>query len=133
MPTKPAPRMLHVLVVARSRETIDGLHAYLGGAGVESHGTRTLADVGAPPAATTAVVVFPDDFEVTAVVPVLRSLRAARPRLRIVLVTGAPQRFQPALAPDSRSIPPIVLPRPAFGWTILDAVRIPTVRNLPEP
>ncbi len=125
--------MLHVLVVAHSRETIDGLHAYLGGAGVESHGTRTLSDVGSVPASTTAVVVFPDDFEVTAVVSVLRSLRAARPRLRLVLVTGAPQRFQSALAPDSRSLPPIVLPRPAFGWTILDAVRIPPVRTPPEP
>lgn len=116
-------RPLLVRVIAHSRETLDGLHAYLGGAGVESHGTRTLADAGTVPATTTAVVVFPDDFEASAVMAILRSLRAARPGLLILLVTGTPQRFQRALERDGRAPPPVILPRPAFGWTILDVIR----------
>jgi chromate transporter len=55
--------------------------------------------------------------------PLVPRLRASRPRLLVVLVTGAPQRFAAVLEPDGRSVPPIVLPKPAFGWSILDAIR----------
>lgn len=115
--------MSYVLVIAHSRETIDGLHAYLGGMGIESHGMRALGDVGRVPATATGVVVFPDDFDAGAVVAVLRSLRDARPGLLVVLVTGAPQRFHEVLASDPRGGSIVALPKPAFGWTILDAIR----------
>ena len=123
MATAPSSTSIHVTVIADSPETIDGLHGYLDGAGVESHAGRTLRDAKMVPLKSTAVVIFPDEFAVDDVVTSITSLRAARPRLLILLVTGAPQRFRPALEPDGRSLPPVVLPKPAFGWTILDAIR----------
>lgn len=123
MPTAPSSASIHVTVIAESAQTIDGLHAYLDGAGVESRAGRTLSDATKVPAKSTALVIFPDEFDVDDVVATLTSLRASRPRLLILIVTGAPQRFRPALEPDGKSLPPVVLPKPAFGWTILDALR----------
>lgn len=122
MPNPPPTTSIYVTVVAESPETIDGLHGYLDGAGVESRAIRAVRDAHVP-AKSTAVVIFPDEFGVDDVVASITSLRAAHPRLLILLVTGAPQRFRAALEPDGHSLPPIVLPKPAFGWTILDAIR----------
>ncbi|HEX7481251.1 MAG TPA: hypothetical protein VF331_25845 [Polyangiales bacterium] len=116
-------RQLEVMIVADNPETIEGLRAYFNGVGVASQGRRDLRDPSAVTATTTAVVIFPDELVEAAVVRRILALRSTRPELPIVLVTGAPQRFQAALAADDRSLPPIVLPRPAFGWTILDTIR----------
>ena len=119
-----APRKSHsVMVVADNRETIDGLHSYFQGAGVASHTARGLGDATAIRAATTALVLFPDEFDAKDVVRRIAALRTSRPRLLLVVVTSAPQRFRSALEPDGRSLLPIVLPKPAFGWAILDAIR----------
>lgn len=116
-------RSLQVAVIADSRETTDGLHAYLQGAGVASHTTRSLRDASRLPPAVIAVVLFPDEFDAPDVVSRISSLRASRPQLLMVVVTSTPQRLRPALDPDGHSLLPIVLPKPAFGWTILDAIR----------
>jgi hypothetical protein len=117
------PKSFYVNVIADNRETIDGLHAYFQSAGVASHATRTLRDASMVSATTSAVVIFPDEFDAEAVVHRLASLRATRPKLLVVVVTSTPQRFRPALDPDGHSFLPVVLPKPAFGWTILDAIR----------
>ncbi len=114
---------LQVTVVAESRETNDGLHAYLQGAGVSSRTTRALADMVEVSPATTAVVLFPDEFDAKEVVNHISSLRAQRPRTLVVVVTSGPQHIRAALSPDGQSLLPIVLPKPAFGWSILDAIR----------
>lgn len=102
-------------------ETIANLRRYLTDAGVSSRPALTLE---APVAATAnAAVVFPDDFELAAVVAWIAAIRQTHPRLLLVLVTGTPQHFRAAVSPDGTSIPPLVLPKPAFGWTILDAIR----------
>jgi hypothetical protein len=80
------------------------------------------------PLASTAVVLFPDDFEATEVMQHISVLRATRPRLRIVVVTNEPQRLRPVLKADAESLLPIVFSRPAFGWSILDAIRGQTSR-----
>jgi hypothetical protein len=114
---------LLVTIIAESRETIDGLHSYLQGAGVSSRCTRALGDVAKVPPSATAVVLFPDEFDEREVLTRLRALRAQRPRALLVLVTSTPQRWSPALERDGRSLSPVVLPKPAFGWSILDAIR----------
>lgn len=121
-----ASKPSHVTVVADNPQTIDVLHSYFTRAGVGSNGTRDLDSVSMVPAAATAVVLFPDDFGVLDVEARILALRRTRPKLLIVLVTGAPQHLAAALAPDGRSPPPLVLPKPAFGWTILDAIRART-------
>jgi hypothetical protein len=115
----PAPLPPHVALIANNPQTLDGLHHYLQGAGVEAHPSHGFA----VPAATSAVIIFPDELDEAEVIAQVVSLRAARPAMVIVMVTGRPQRFKPALAPDDHSLLPIVLPKPAFGWTILDAIR----------
>lgn len=118
-PSKPS----YVSVVADNPQTLEELHSYFMRAGVTSSATRELDAVSMVPPAATAMVLFPDDFSATDVEERLLALRRARPKLLIVLVTGAPQHLSAALAPDGRSVPPLVLPKPAFGWTILDAIR----------
>ena len=116
-------KALCVIVVADNPETIDGLHQYLSQAGVASRSSRALPTASMLKPKADALVLFPDEFEDDDVVAKLTELRAAHPRLPILLVTGYAQRFGRALKPDGRSLPPIVLPKPAFGWTIVDAVR----------
>ena len=53
----------------------------------------------------------------------VRDLRRERPHLLTVLITRVPHRFRSVLYTDNRSRTPIVLPRPSFGWDILDALR----------
>lgn len=111
-----------VTVISENRETVDGLHSYLTRAGVESRGARGLGETSRLPRGTTAVVIFPDDFEPEDVLRAVASLRAALPATLIVLVTAQPQPF---LAAPSGPTPAstLVLPKPVFGWTILDAIR----------
>lgn len=123
MVRRPPPKANYVTVVADNPQTLDGLDSYFKGAGVASNGTHRLQDVSMVPPAATAVVLFPDDFHRGEVEATIVSLRRARPKLLIVVVTGAPQHLGAALEPDGHSVPPLVLPKPAFGWTILDAIR----------
>jgi hypothetical protein len=118
-PTKP----LYVSVIADNPETRDGLRDYLREAGVTTQATGALNDTVAVPRAATAVVIFPDEFGAKEIVASVLSLRTVRPRLLILLVTGVPQRFRAALEPDGRSPLPVILPKPVFGWSILDAIR----------
>ena len=118
-----ALRKNSVTIISENPETVDGLHSYLSGAGVTSNARRTLLDARTLPSSSSAVVLFPDEFSIEAVLKTIADLRGARPKVLILMVTATPQRFGKALATDGRSLPPIVLPKPAFGWTILDAIR----------
>jgi hypothetical protein len=117
-----APSKLHVTVVANNPQTLDGLHDYFARVGVESNGTREL-QLPARESSTTGLVLFPDDFELGEVQRFVGALRRSRPKLLLVLVTSAPQRLGSAIEPDESSLLPLVMPKPAFGWTILDAIR----------
>lgn len=116
-------RSQRVAVVAQSPETVDGLAAYLDESGITTSGCCALEGIAALSPAATALVLFPDDFVGDVVNAALGDLRRARPKLFIVLVTKQPHRYASAVNPDGRSIPPLVLPRPSFGWSILDALR----------
>ena len=47
----------------------------------------------------------------------------ARPRFLALLVTREPRRYRAVIEADARSVTPLVLPKPSFGWDILDAIR----------
>lgn len=114
----------YVTIVSKNPETTEGLESYLRRAGVRSHCECVLRDMHAiAPERATATVIFLDDFAEEDVLGFIRRLRDTRPRLLALLVTGEPQRFRPAVEPDGTSLPPIVLPKPSFGWEILDAIR----------
>ena len=112
-----------VKVVADSLRTIDGLRDYLTQAGVGSHVTRELVSASAIPPEITAVVLFPDEFVTEVVEKTVLDWRSARPELLILVVTTTPQAYRVALAPDGVSYLPVVVPKPAFGWTLLDSIR----------
>ena len=110
-----------VTIIAESAETRDGLKSYLSHAGVGARGTPRLDDIDPEPC--TAVVLFPDEFSHREVVRELSRLRRDRPRLVPLLVTREPERYLELTAADAGQSSPIVIPKPAWGWTILDAIR----------
>jgi hypothetical protein len=116
-----------VSIVSANPETLDSLQAYFAAAGVSSQGTDAVRnlDVVAPRKATAAVI-FPDDFEGGDIITLLRDLRRHRPRLLSVLVTREPQRIRDMVPADDGSLAPVMLPKPSFGWDILDAIRAHT-------
>jgi hypothetical protein len=50
-------------------------------------------------------------------------LRRDLPDVLVVLVTREPRRFTEAFVGDDRVPVPIVVPKPVWGWIILDAIR----------
>ena len=119
---RPTPRPSHVTIVANNPETLDGLATYLGEAGVIVCGTRRIElCLEIVPPASSAVVFFPDDFPSSALIAALAAMRRNRPTALVVLVTSAPRRFE-NLARDGHPAS-LVLAKPAWGWTLLDAIR----------
>jgi len=112
------PARAHVAIVAVNAETRGDLVRYLREAGVDARADKSLK---VPPTCEVAVV-FPDEYETRVVVRELARLRKQRPGLRVVIVTRDPRAFEDAGASSHRE-PAIVIPKPAWGWKILDAVR----------
>jgi hypothetical protein len=111
-------RKSQVAIVSTNPETLDGLQSYLVGAGMMARCTRDLSDCATFAPSTLAFVLFPDDFRLEMVIAALAELATLRPQALPVLVTSQPQRFQ-SLALDSV----LIVPRPVWGWMILDAIR----------
>ena len=114
---------LQVLVIGRDTTTIAALENYLAGAGVAARTARSMRDAATVEPSTAAVVLFPDEFAARDVLAAVAAVRGACPAVLIVLITSAPQSFRSATMSDGSSTPPLVMPRPAFGWALLDAIR----------
>jgi hypothetical protein len=119
-PAHPRKDRLEVAIFSSNVETLDGLQAYLDAAGLIARVGRRLEDLAR--LAThhlAACVVFPDDFPWEAVVSLIAELDERHPRALAILVTSHPKRLV-----DRRSgARTLVVPRPAWGWAILDAIR----------
>jgi hypothetical protein len=111
---------IEVVIVSNNPETLDGLQSYLRGTGVTARCTRDLVECTTfAPAATSALVLFPDDFIPEKVVALIADLGRARPKAMSLLVTSDPRRFESLTSRHNV----LVMPRPVWGWTILDAIR----------
>lgn len=109
-----------VLIVGAQLETLDGLQQYLGDVGIQSRCSRELAEIDA----AQSIVLFPDDFADAEVSRCVVSLVSAKRSLCIVIVTSNAPRFALMLSKYSNSVSKMsVLPRPAFGWAIADALK----------
>jgi hypothetical protein len=114
-------RPCQVTIVAASAETLEALRNYLTRAGLGARGTRRLA--GSIDDSCSAVVFFPDDFDREDVIRELRRLRRLRPRLLQLLVTSEPAEYTEVVGEEGNGRSPILIHKPAWGWTILDAIR----------
>jgi hypothetical protein len=113
---------LHVAIVSRNPETVEGLESYLHGVGIVTSSSRLIDRAAELGAVASAVVLFPDDYEWEAAVAALSSCRRRNPRTLPVLVTRTPQRFESLAGPEGGALP-LLVPRPSWSWTILDAIR----------
>lgn len=110
-----------VTIFSANAETLDGLETYLRSVGVQAKGRRTLEDCSdLTSASTLAIVLFPDDFPWETVIATIAELAPRCPSTLRVLVTGQPRRYE-RLVEGRANV--IVVPRPVWGWTILDAIR----------
>ncbi len=112
----------YVTVIGDHARTIEGLRQYLNAAGVYSVVMRQLPDRTTDLALGIAVIIFPDDFETQEVLATIEALQQRNPRLWLLVVTSFPRNFQVTRLMD-RARPPIIMPKPAFGWSILDELR----------
>jgi DNA-binding response OmpR family regulator len=109
---------LTVTLVSTSGEPL--VEAYLRRAGVAVHVSRGIDranDAAAP--ASAALVVFADDFDLDAVESVASRVRNDRSASLVVIVTAEPRSLLDRAAFGDA----VVLPKPAWGWTVLDAIR----------
>jgi hypothetical protein len=115
-------RGFKVAIVSKNPETLDGLEAYLRGAGMDTSSAKMIEHSARIGSGVSALVIFPDDFDWEAVVPALAACFRSNPRALPVIVTSSPQRFEALAWPDDSAIP-LVVPKPAWGFTILDLIR----------
>jgi hypothetical protein len=113
---------LRVRIIAANEETLDGLQAYLRQAGVDAHGTSQLANEKIGDRGASAVILFPDDFRTNDVLREVDRLLRNKPPPLIVLVTREPQRFSDVLEVEEGARAPVLVPKPVWGWVILDAI-----------
>ena len=112
---------LAVTVISRNRATLDELQTYLGGADIDAQCEQTIDDIarGMAPACR-ALVVFPDDFPWDVIDSALQSANVLHPRVLTIVVTASPKRFETRAKNGAH--PTLIIPKPAFGWVILDAI-----------
>jgi hypothetical protein len=114
--SRPA-QSVSVAVVSDNAETLDDLVRYFCDVGIAAGGTQSLdqgCDMVAP--SRSVLVLFPDDFPAIRVFEALAALKRSRPSTLPVLVTKDFRRFGSVEGA-------VVIPKPVWGWTILDAVR----------
>jgi hypothetical protein len=115
------PQRPHVTIVAANAKTLDGLQGYLSLAGLDARGTSHLGELDRKHCS--AVVFFPDDFSSTTVLRELMRLQREHPTVLPLLVTSEPQRYSAIPASGGKAVQPVVIPKPAWGWTILEAIQ----------
>jgi hypothetical protein len=110
-----------VIVLSNNAETLKGMNRYFTQTGIASLSRQTLNPLAELASTIHALVVFPDDFAAHAALSYLSMVRTRRPDLSVVIVTKSPATYTTMTSTDGHPLDAIVLPRPAFGWTILDA------------
>ena len=110
---------IRVTIVGVRAATLDGLKWYLSRVGLSARATRRLEDGDREPCA--AMVLFPDEFSFDHVERELIRLRRDSPDLLLVLVTSELKRYAAIANGGGRA--PVLIPKPAWGWSILDAIR----------
>jgi hypothetical protein len=106
-------------LVSSDRDAVRGVESYLTRSGARVSTTSRLDDALGEPADADAVVLFADDYPPS---DVLRTVRQLATRL-VVIVSGHEQDFAALWSDAPPTARVVVLPRPTWGWMLLDAVR----------
>jgi hypothetical protein len=118
-----APR-IRIGVIANNDRTAAELLSYLSSFGIDaersSPSCESFSEEGS---SLQAMVIFPDDFEAERVDRLLEHLLREQPALFQLILTRQPQRFSAQPGAGSATPPRVVMPRPTFGWQIVDAIR----------
>lgn len=113
-----------VAILSLNEDTRRGLQRYLARSQIEAFCLEDLEAPGEFPPGLRILILFPDDFDGLAVGAWIASLQTRPLCPTLLLISSAPQRIQPP-APRTAEL----LPRPAFGWVIVDFIRA----RIPEP
>jgi len=112
-----------VVVVSDHAPTLSELRRYFSDSGLSAVvATSVLPTADALAAEVGTLVLFPDGFPPAAIDEAIAGLRRRRRRLLLIVVTTTPHRFA-AHDVDDGGLVRVVLPRPSFGWSIVDAIR----------
>ena len=117
---------LGVAIVSQNAETAAHLREYFESRNVHATALSRLADAASVPCE--ALVLFPDECAPGELTGGLQRLTARLSELRLVIVTSDTKRFLKLrdsldAAAQSRFV---VLPRPAFSWTLFEQVVCPS-------
>lgn len=113
-----------VTVVSKNAATLQGLETYLRRAGVAVTSTGAIDRlVEMTPPSAAAVILFPDEYGLEVSARALATLKKLRSRVLAVVVTNEPRDFDEMGHDPDPLASPLVMPKPAWAWTILDAVR----------
>jgi len=110
------------LVVGDDDDTLLRLRDYLVRAGVQTRATRQLDDAWKSPSSQ-GIVLLPDDFDAGEVTDGLTRLLSRPPAPFIIIVTAGPRLFEPLIEGLGSPLSVVVMPKPVWGWTILDLLR----------
>lgn len=110
------------LVVGDDAELLLQLCDYLAQAGVRAQATRLLAEAWRRGCGE-AVVLFPDDFDAGEVTDGLSCLLSRRARPLVIVITAGPRLFDPLIESLGSPESIVILPKPIWGWAILDLLR----------
>jgi hypothetical protein len=109
-------------LVSSDPDALWGVHDYLTRSGASLSSTSRLEHASEKASDADAIVLFADDYPQEEVVDTIARLSS---RL-VVIVTGRGSEFQQLRARRDLRTRIIVLPRPTWGWMLLDAVRAGT-------
>jgi hypothetical protein len=115
-----------VLIVSRNAETAQHLRLYFESRGLFVEVATSLGE-DASGSVYLALVVFPDELTKAGSEQRLPAWVRRQRKTKVVIITSDTQRYSElATKPDEvRSPRVVVLPRPAFSWTIFDHVVTP--------
>lgn len=117
MPNNPPRRLA---LISADRETLDGVRDYFERAGARVRTTSRLDEAHDASAGADAVVFFADDYPADESSQVLSAFSAPV----LVVVTADLVGFNARRRTWSHAGRVVVLPRPAWGWVLLDAVQL---------
>lgn len=121
------------LIVSRNTRTAESLCSYFDERGLMATVTDRMDKIEqANP--ITAVVVFPDEFGMDDAPRGIRKLVRGFPRARVVVVTRDTHLYDDLVGEQNREGRDLlfVLPRPVWGWELLDQVLQPLPPSTPS-